>query len=601
MCGILGAMFFPIEKRVKNRLWAVQRILAEAFDESKDRGKDASGVAMIAGEYYTVVKGPWTSDEFMSKKKDNAIVSSVLEHEVDVPFDAFNKICREKEKDLSLIMMHTRAKTQGSEYENKNNHPILVPNEDNKDADIIGVHNGIIRNDTLIRKKLRSEEGLVTNAEVDSASLFEVIYNSLGNKEPTLELMDEIAKWIDGHMAVCAVSRHHPHKVMFWRDSRPLEYLISKDLGIIFFASDDKYVKEAIIRYNRGKLLFSERLSLPSVDFESKMHTDDWSVLFDTSKALGTVSTKKIGIGEFAEEKRTSKQIYTDLEVSVWTGNRETELERTKRYIKTVSNTIEKEPSVDRESNIDDLSPNRQEDTAQQEDYSDLRKSKSSITDTTHYIKPELEKGILFKSTLCNKNVDFSGTTIDSQIVNCEECLNIFRSREIIKQDTENKPTDNVNSSEGDDEIIEGEIIEGHPWVAKVSAEEEILHGVTDDVIEASEEELERSKENDSIISTLEDVIDSCISESQLDKYANSLDAIKDMFDQIFKLAFVEGVAWRERMHEEEKPLELEELKNEHAKLVERHKSLEENRDELKKLLDKEMKVPRSNPRSFLA
>ena len=320
MCGLIGAMFFPTKKQTKNRLWAAQHILAEAFAESKERGKDASGAAMIAGDYYAIVKGPWVSDEFMLKDKEEAIHSSVLENAVTKPFDAFTQICRKKEEDLSLIMMHTRAKTQGSEYENKNNHPLLVPNEPDIDATIIGVHNGSIKNDIEIRKELRKDKALVTDADVDSAAIFEVIYNTLGKEEPSLEHMDEIAKWLDGQFTVCTVSRHHPHKVMFWRDGRPLDYVISEELGIVFFSSDDKFLKEAISRYNRQRTLFKQRLTLPEISFESRIHADDWSVLWDTNTILGTFGDKNRGVEEFAQAKRTLRQLYDSVKPPVTAG-----------------------------------------------------------------------------------------------------------------------------------------------------------------------------------------------------------------------------------------------------------------------------------------
>lgn len=531
MCGILGAMFFPTEKRIKNRLWATQMILAEAFAESKDRGKDASGAAVIAGDYYAVVKGPWVSDEFMIKDKEEPIVSPVLGNGVSKPFEAFNQICRRKENDLSLIMMHTRAKTQGSEYENKNNHPILIPNEEDKDAIIIGVHNGVIRNDTQIRKQLRKDNALVTDAEVDSAAIFEVINNSLREDEPTLELMDEVAKWLDGQMAVCAVSRHHPNRVMFWRDGRPLEYLVAENSGIIFFSSDDKYVKEAISRYNRGRLLFKERRELPEIEFETKIHTDDWSVLFDTSKVLGVSTKGKYGIAEFAEEKRTVKEIYTDVQSPASSASRnwnnytpgvESDEDKAKKYLTTISNAIEKDPATHKDSAIEDLSP------------------KEEVAPEEKFLPAE-------------KTVEVKDVTV----------LN-----------------------DNDEVLVEGEILtkpssdDGPDQTLANSDEEDDTDLVTADVYDAAVEELDRLKEGESVISSLEEVIERCISESDLEEYTNSLEAMVDLYDSIFEEAFATGVAWRDRTNTD---------KEEVLELKVKAKALRENRDEIERLLTKEI------------
>lgn len=554
MCGILGAMFFPTKKRVKNRLWATQHILAEAFAESKERGKDAAGAAMIAGDYYAVVKGPWASDEFMLKDKEDGIQSTALENNVVKPFDAFSQICRRKEEDLSLIVMHTRAKTQGSEYENKNNHPILVPNEPEVDATIIGVHNGTIRNDDLIRNELKKEKALVTDAEVDSAAIFEVIHSTLGDEEPDLEHMDEIAKWLEGLFAICAVSRHHPHKVMFWRDSRPLDYVISEDLGIVFFSSDDKFLKEAIARYNRQRTLFKQRLSLPEISFESRIHTDDWSVLFDTNTVLGTYGDKKFGIEEFAQAKRTVKQIYDTVRLpasstaSNWQGRGyntyQADKEKAERYLSSVSNAIEKDPIRGKDANVEDLSP--------------------------EIIEPKVP--VLTEEEADNLIKQVPGTGTAATATN----------------ETGGGPVVEVEG-----EIITKTVSDDHPEFP-----DDITNdvGVTGDVYEAAQTEMSHKKDGESIIGSLDEVIERCVAEAQLDEYRNSLEAIRDLYDGIFEEAFVAGVAWRERTGTEESEELAKDIQDAHVKLIkefqgldDKYRAIKENRDETKKLLDKEM------------
>ncbi len=540
MCGILGAMFFPTERKIKNRLRAVQIILADAFSGSKERGKDAAGVAMIADDYYAVVKGPWDSEDFMLKSKDEPLVSSILEDSIPRPFDTFHNICRQKEADLSLIMMHTRAKTQGSEYENSNNHPILVPDEKDKDAIIIGVHNGTLRNDIQIRKQLKKEGALVTAAEVDSAAIFEVVHNVLKEEEPTLENMGEIAKWLEGLMAVCVVSRHHPNKVMFWRDGRPLEYVVAENMGVIFFTSDDKYVKDSISRYNRGRLLFPGRLSLPEIKHETKVHTDDWLVLFDTSQKIGTSKSSGYGIAKFAKEVRTPKSIYVDVQAPAtsnnWTNNyrsKETDEEKATRYLSTISNSIEKSPAT---SIIEDLSP-----------------------------KAEQQTVVLVPRTIPDTNSESDDTLVRGEILT--------------------KPSsDDIPEIPGNDTSSQ---LFQHPSFRSTpldSDEENIGTVVTADVYEAANEELEKARKGRSMISSLEDVIERCTAEMPFDEYETSLEAVKELYDSIFEEAFVSGVAWRERLEEEELAEDLEELKN-------KIKVTEDNRDEINKLLTKAIKT----------
>lgn len=559
MCSILGAMFFPTEKKVRHRLWTVQRILAEAFAESKDRGKDAAGAAMIAEEYYSVVKGPWASDEFMLKEKKEPIKSSVLAEESVRPFEAFSQICREKEKELSLIMLHARAKTQGTEYENKNNHPIIVPDEDDKNAIIIGVHNGMVRNDTQIRKALRREKGLVTEAEVDSAAIFEVIHHALGKNEPTLDLMDEVAKWVEGQMAVCAVSRHHPHKVMFWRDGRPLEYVVAKDMGVVFFTSDDSFVKEAIARYNRGRILFKERLNLPGIEYETKIHTDDWSVIFDTSSVLGN-GEKKYGIGEVAEERKTIKEIYDEVRApTTYTSNNYTgaagyqntykiKKEAAERYITTISNAVTTAAYRHKDSSIEDLSPS----------LADASPPEVDILDASEDASPH--KRFVHGAAWPNST--------DAEVVVEGEIIPIT---EVCSDDS---PTTDM---------------------------EDEIDPASADIYEAAQEALNRLKSGDSIIAMLEEVIQKCLATSQLGEYTDSLDATRDLYDTIFEESFAAGAMWRDKtstsvnedmtlqVMEKVRPTLNASQNNFLVNMLEKKlKAAEDNRDEIKRLLDKE-------------
>lgn len=63
-----------------------------------------------------------------------------------------------------LCILHTRAATQGHESNNHNNHPIVVRNQ------IIGVHNGMVYNDSNIFRDLGIEDRRI--AEVDSEAIF---------------------------------------------------------------------------------------------------------------------------------------------------------------------------------------------------------------------------------------------------------------------------------------------------------------------------------------------------------------------------------------------------------------------------------------------
>lgn len=91
-------------------------------------------------------------------------------------------------------IVHTRAGTQGSEKDNNNNHPIVVPRP-NGDGHIVGVHNGIIVNDAQVFRNYPEAERI---AEVDSEAIFQLlaIHGEPGKLHTDLD-GDAAIAWLD--------------------------------------------------------------------------------------------------------------------------------------------------------------------------------------------------------------------------------------------------------------------------------------------------------------------------------------------------------------------------------------------------------------------
>lgn len=143
ICGIAGWSLKP-DHNVDVAILAAS--LAISIEH---RGRDATGVAFsLVGERGVgFAKAPQPASDF---------VATALE---SVP-----------PKSLGGIV-HTRAGTKGSEQDNNNNHPIIVPRQDG-DGHVIGVHNGIIVNDDQVFRNYASAERI---AQVDSEAIFQLL------------------------------------------------------------------------------------------------------------------------------------------------------------------------------------------------------------------------------------------------------------------------------------------------------------------------------------------------------------------------------------------------------------------------------------------
>ena len=120
MCGIMGFYCFGDKRPKKDHI-------TDMFALLETRGRDASGFAFIVDDQLIVRKEPIKSSLFV-KKKDW--------QDVELP---------------KIMILHTRAATQGDNKNNVNNHPLF-----NKQGIAI-VHNGIIYNDKDIFGKNQNE------------------------------------------------------------------------------------------------------------------------------------------------------------------------------------------------------------------------------------------------------------------------------------------------------------------------------------------------------------------------------------------------------------------------------------------------------------
>jgi len=214
MCGIAGYKCFgntrPSRQLIEDLMVAIS-----------ERGRDATGVGYIFNGQLFVGKEPLEADKFIKSEQWKSHLGNILH----------------KESPPHTVIFHARAKTKGSEKDNKNNHPVW-----SKNSGCAVVHNGIISNDDEIIADMKwSRDG-----EVDSEAIL-----ALMDHEDPAESLKAVQK-ASGSLAVAAISLKWPDKLVLLRHSSPLAYGYDMVDEILYFASTSDLLYEASQTESRG-------------------------------------------------------------------------------------------------------------------------------------------------------------------------------------------------------------------------------------------------------------------------------------------------------------------------------------------------------------
>jgi len=280
MCGIVGALAFgKMNKKDEAIRQRVMRYFTEELlIETEDRGKDATGAAILfeGGNYVGIKRGD-KATTFLSKFGRNKDT-----------YGGFLEIWRKCDKPVKVYLGHCRAGTVGEKEENANNHPIKIDN-------IIGVHNGVIKNDDKIIENL----GCKRDGKVDSEAIFRLFehFTNKGKEPFTLPMVQKVVNRLDGQFAVALFNADNPYQVPIFRDGRPVEFFLIKDYGLLFIVSEIDFWNAVHFRYERA--IFDHGLNLPSfidTPIEKEDLDDDSCLIFDlTNKVNGNTKIKDLG------------------------------------------------------------------------------------------------------------------------------------------------------------------------------------------------------------------------------------------------------------------------------------------------------------------
>ena len=203
MCCLFGlidtAQYFT--RQQKN---AILHALAAA---SEARGQDATGVAYCHRGALMVRKRPVPGHAF----------------QLQIPYDA------------AVVMGHTRLTTQGSEKKNYNNHPFLAPAGTGSFA---LAHNGVIRNDRLLRKQ---EQLPATKIETDSYIAVQLLARS---GEVSMDSLRDMAERLEGSFSFTVLDDQN--NLYFVKGDSPLCLYHYQTSGVYLYASTKQILEKAL-------------------------------------------------------------------------------------------------------------------------------------------------------------------------------------------------------------------------------------------------------------------------------------------------------------------------------------------------------------------
>lgn len=215
MCGIAGFSLSEEDAKHVNPRTLAKRLALSI----ESRGRDATGYAFdapIDEPQHSVLymKQPLKASDFASDGYFRSIPRSA-----------------------TTMLIHTRAATQGSVNDPANNHPIIV-NRRGPYPPIVGVHNGVLRNDFSLWNRwtdLKEEK----QGEVDSQLLFQIISRK-GH-----EALEEVR----GDASIAWVEPDAPRRLNVARmGGRPLCYVTTPG-GSLIFASTAECLLDAITHF----------------------------------------------------------------------------------------------------------------------------------------------------------------------------------------------------------------------------------------------------------------------------------------------------------------------------------------------------------------
>jgi glutamine---fructose-6-phosphate transaminase (isomerizing) len=216
MCGIFGiALNRDSDIKPVHR----EQIFTRLFLLSESRGKEASGYALNDGREIKVFKAPVPASDMIRSAAYRKIVS-----------DHYKGVDK-----FSFAIGHSRLVTSGYEQFNHNNQPIVKYN-------LVGVHNGIIANDSELWGKLKDEQKIT---DLDSELIPTLIHASLDSGKNLNHSVTNMYRQIYG-MTSIAFLFAGLQNLLLATNNGSLYYIQSRDRNAFVFASERQILQSLI-------------------------------------------------------------------------------------------------------------------------------------------------------------------------------------------------------------------------------------------------------------------------------------------------------------------------------------------------------------------
>ena len=212
MCGIFGIIQQSKTPRTED-------YLAELFRLSESRGKEASGLAVKGTDCIYVLKTPFPAHELIKANQ----YKEVLKNHTGGPFKAIG---------------HSRLVTNGDEYDNANNQPVVRNG-------MVVVHNGIITNQNALWDSILDD---APQTQLDS-ELIPVLIQQVLKKENNIQhALAHLYESIYG-MTSIAVFFEEREELVLATNNGSLYYLQDEEAGLFLFASERHILNQFLDRF----------------------------------------------------------------------------------------------------------------------------------------------------------------------------------------------------------------------------------------------------------------------------------------------------------------------------------------------------------------
>ena len=183
MCGIFGVV---LTKDAPVSVRSLRRTVADLFRLSESRGKEAAGVAMVAGNAIHVYKEAVPASTMVRRRQYRDLFDRTLRNGSLVNTGLGQPVA---------IIGHSRLVTTGAQQNRLNNQPVI-----NRGA--VGIHNGIIVNDQDLWRRFPA---MRRQGEVDSEVILGLIRHFLAEGKSLTAAVQETFRLIQGTASVAVL------------------------------------------------------------------------------------------------------------------------------------------------------------------------------------------------------------------------------------------------------------------------------------------------------------------------------------------------------------------------------------------------------------